>query len=381
MTINKSNYEAFFLDYHEGNLTPLQVADLLLFVAQHPEIEEEFKSIECFTLDESDSVIFENKEELKKHASPTPSNNSPGNQRVNGVIRPEILIASMEGLLMEEEAKLLHQQLLTDASLKKEYERYQQTKLIADSSIVFKNKETLKHKNNFRKVIPLYYYVAAAASILLLFGFSFLSYKNDEKIFSNNFKTKGSNKQGPISKIKDVKIEELKTIASVYTEHKNKTYAKTINKSSRINISKQPKQKTIVPENEISINTEKELVQNKLDTTKQFEISKQQISINKPVTEMTETIKSIRAKEHYLPMRELAAIKIKEKTLDKTSFAAEKKNDRLKKFSAWDFAQIITKGISKISGHNIEVKPTYNDEGDVTAYALGIGGVEISRAR
>ena len=66
MSINKTNYEAFFLDYHEGNLSPQQVADLLLFVEQHPELKEEFESFENFVLEDLSSIEFENKSNLKK---------------------------------------------------------------------------------------------------------------------------------------------------------------------------------------------------------------------------------------------------------------------------------------------------------------------------
>ena len=61
MNINKNNYEAFFLDYHEGNLSPQQVADLLLFIEQHPELEEEFESFENFSIADNNTFNFENK--------------------------------------------------------------------------------------------------------------------------------------------------------------------------------------------------------------------------------------------------------------------------------------------------------------------------------
>lgn len=76
----------------------------------------------------------------------------------------------------------------------------------------------------------------------------------------------------------------------------------------------------------------------------------------------------------------MAAEKFKEKTLDEETIAEQKKNGRSKRFTGWDLAQIVTRGISKVTGRNVEVKPTYNDSGDVTAYALG-GGVQVSRGK
>ncbi len=66
MEINKNNYEAFFLDYYDGNLPAEQVAVLLLFVEQHPELKEEFESFENITLEDLPSIGFDNKSSLKK---------------------------------------------------------------------------------------------------------------------------------------------------------------------------------------------------------------------------------------------------------------------------------------------------------------------------
>ena len=55
-------------------------------------------------------------------------------------------------------------------------------------------------------------------------------------------------------------------------------------------------------------------------------------------------------------------------------------NGRAKKFTGWDLAQLITRGASKLTGRNLEVKPTYNDNGEITAYAFG-NGIEISKGR
>ena len=82
----------------------------------------------------------------------------------------------------------------------------------------------------------------------------------------------------------------------------------------------------------------------------------------------------------FLSLKEVVAQKLKEKTLDDESVAIQKKNGRVKRFNGWDLAQIVSREISKITGRNVEVKPTYNDDGDVTAYALG-GGVQITRGK
>ena len=66
MTINRNNYEAFFLDYRENNLTPEQVAELLIFLEQYPDLKEEFESFETIQMAPDKNIRFEVKESLKK---------------------------------------------------------------------------------------------------------------------------------------------------------------------------------------------------------------------------------------------------------------------------------------------------------------------------
>src|ERR1035437_494503 len=130
MNINKNNYEAFFLDYHEGNLSPQQVADLLLFVEQHPELKEEFESFENFTLEDLSSIEFENKSHLKK--------------QITLENKDDYFIRSVENTLNTTEKGLLtnfikqHPQFLYDLEL------FNKTKLSVDDSIKFENKNELK---------------------------------------------------------------------------------------------------------------------------------------------------------------------------------------------------------------------------------------------
>ncbi len=430
MSINKNNYEAFFLDYHEGNLSPQQVADLLLFVEQHPELKADFETFEDFVLEDFSSIEFENKSSLKKQITVENKDeyfirsvenalnvaeknlltnfikqhpqflidlelfkktiltvdNSIKFENKNELKRSvvssgDILISSLEGLLSNEEVLLLNRQLASDTKMKHEHFLYQQTKLLADTSIVFENKEELKRKE--KKVIPLFYYVAVAASLLFLFGLSYMINSNKtEKNFANEIiqpkkqiqnNTASTNTNEKVNNQEKI-IEKSKNLSVVAS--KNKKYLKQ--KNIQIAYSK----KNSTDPNSIIIKEEhKETIAQNSNENKQIEtlvdnaISKSQtqsISVEKK----TENTKSL----EYLSLRQLAAEKIKEKTLDDNTLAMQKKSGRLKKFSAWDMAQIITKGISKITGRNIEVKPTYNDEGAVTAYALG-DGLEVSRGR
>ncbi len=431
MSINKHNYEAFFLDYHEGNLSPQEVADLLLFVEQHPELKEEFESFENVTLDELSAIPFENKSILKKEITldnkeeyfiraventltPAENNllenfvkqhpqflpelelfkktkvfadtsvifeNKESLKRI-AVTTDDLLIASVEGLLSKQETALLNQQIAVDAEMQHNYGLYKQTKLVADASIVYEDKEELKRKE--RKIIPFYYYASAiAAGMLLLFGLFFLFNNKTDKGENLADKTDTSIKtQVSGQKEKEIEKQEkniAETNTSIKTTSKNKKQNTVAFKKDNIivipNIKEeqpiannientpQPIENKELPKNNVTLS----VVEGQQPITNNQTLASNQ----KPATNVTQSVVEGQQSSEFLSLRELAAKKFKEKTLDDETMAMQKKNGRAKRFTGWDLAQIVTKGISKVTGRDLEVKPTYNDEGVVTAYALG----------
>lgn len=416
MNINKHNYEAFFLDYHEGNLTPQQVADLLLFVEQNPELKEEFENFENVFLEDYSSYNYNNKQKLKKEVNLQNKeeyfirsvegtlNKTEKDLLDNYLIQhpqflPEfslfqktklfadthivfeekeklkrihetadnLLISAVEGLLSKEENSLFRKQLSVDAELNHEFFLYQQTKLLPDTSLSYKNKEGLKRKK--KKTIPLFYYVSGvAAAVLLLFGLF---------TFFNNGKTPEQGlafEAAPTLKNSSL-INSQNTI--VVPSEKNSVDFNTINSLA---VTKKQVKKNVSEENSIDPKKSNPVIYEQpemlVNNAPENIIPKTQ----ELVPEKAEDIKKVPAKE-FLSLGQIAAAKIKEKTLDPEVIEIEKKNGRLKKISGWDIAQILAKGVSKATGRKIEAKPKYNEDGEVTAYALGAGGFQISRGR
>jgi hypothetical protein len=423
MNINKNNYEAFFLDYHEGNFSPQQVADLLLFIEQNPELREEFESFENITLEDSSDFTFENKSGLKKEITLENKDEyfirsientlSPGEKilvtdfikqhphysndlelfqktklvadasivfenkealKKTVVTTDDLLIASLEGLLTRPETALLNQQIAVDSEMQHHLHLYQQTKLVADTTIVYENKEELKRKE--RRAIPLFYYVAVAASLLFLFGLYFM-FNNDPKQqnLAKNNEPKIKNELLTPKKNQEVIIKNEATDLAQVPVQKNVVVKNTSNKKENNYIEKKDFPTTPSLNNESSIannqtpaNQAEPLANNALPANKNEEPVTNNQTLA-PVENKNETTKD----NNFLSIRELAVEKIKEKTLDENTIDTQKKTGKLKRFSGWDIAQIATKGISKLTGRNLEVKPTYNEEGVVTAYALGNG--------
>lgn len=164
MNIHLNNYEAYFLDYHEGSLSRALVKELMEFLSRHPELREEFESFEPITLKDAETIKYDEKETLKKQFTGINTNNFE-----------EYAIEYIEGTLPAALQNELKTFITQNPHYQKELELYAKTKLTPDTSIVFEDKFSLKRKN--RKPAAWYYW-SAAASVALIIGFYFLLNKN-----------------------------------------------------------------------------------------------------------------------------------------------------------------------------------------------------------
>jgi hypothetical protein len=125
--IDLNNYEAFLLDYIEGNLSEADARELKNFVLIHPELnidldQEELPAISL----EEDKADF--KSDLLKSESDIPGYD---------------LIAYLEGALSDEEKLKLEKELAADPGLAKELEMYRKT-VLAKEDFLFEGKASLE---------------------------------------------------------------------------------------------------------------------------------------------------------------------------------------------------------------------------------------------
>ena len=66
MIITRDNYEAFFLDYLEGNLDVALLPEFEAFVAANPDLKEELESVGSFKLEPTPTLTFDHKVMLYK---------------------------------------------------------------------------------------------------------------------------------------------------------------------------------------------------------------------------------------------------------------------------------------------------------------------------
>ncbi len=158
MRINKENYELYFVDYFDGNLSEELTRELFAFLDTHPGLKAEFEAFEPIALP-PEKVIFPDKAGLKKSETVAVG-------AIDETNMEDYLVAYHEGDLSEAEIVELKTFLNENPSLQREDELFAQLKLHPDKEIVFKDKEALKK----RAVLPFTRVSrwVAAASILLL---------------------------------------------------------------------------------------------------------------------------------------------------------------------------------------------------------------------
>ena len=185
--INTHNYEAFFLDYIEGNLNESQVRELKKFLNSNPKLQEELHDFEEFTL-KPEIIIYKHKEELIQ-------NTQAKHFEINDF--EYLCIADIENDITKEDKNLLKNKLDENTKRIKDLNLYKKTKLSPDLNISFPKKKQLT-----RRYLPVGFKVvtsvaAAITATLLVLNMSGLFHESANqsgkqiisKIRSKEYKT------------------------------------------------------------------------------------------------------------------------------------------------------------------------------------------------
>ena len=222
--INFNNYEAWLLDYAEGNLSAEDTAELLLFMEQHPELQIDVDNLMDFTLpsDEIISADFKNQlhkdeaafkerfeklciafydktittsekkeldlilkhdphwtKEFKAFAHTYIQNESDveftAKSSLKKQFQPEgsfddLAVKALEGFLSKSEQSTFEASLQDDPSKQLQWRAFQKTVLLQEH-IVFEEKASLYKQTGGARVFPIWSrWIAVAASLALLFG-------------------------------------------------------------------------------------------------------------------------------------------------------------------------------------------------------------------
>lgn len=167
MKINRNNYEVYFIDYLEGNLDEKLVDDFLEFLQQNPDLKQELALFESVSV-VPEEISFEKKELLfkEKYDSENEFNRAA--------------ISILEGDCSTSEKAEFEKYLLTHPQKDKEFQLFNKTKLLPDTSVIFSKKNKLYKKPVGRTIV--FWSARVAAILLLALTFYILTDNSSEKI-------------------------------------------------------------------------------------------------------------------------------------------------------------------------------------------------------
>ena len=155
MNINRNNYESFFLLYTDNELSLADRKAVELFVEDNADLQEELHMLQCSIL-QPEPIGFTTKSSLLKPVTVSATTE-------------EKLLLYIDNELSGQEVKELTEMLATDGQLSEELAILKHTKLVADTAIIFPDKNLLYRKADNR-IIPFGWWKIAAAAIFIGFG-------------------------------------------------------------------------------------------------------------------------------------------------------------------------------------------------------------------
>jgi hypothetical protein len=360
MSININNYEAWFLDFSEGNLSESQKQQLFKFLENHPELKEELDAFDDSLVLNSEDFSFENKESLKKD-----------------IAYDELLIAKSEGIISATENKQLETLLAKNPSLFDDLKVYEKLKLKPDFSDVYPEKNKLK-KGRVINFSPMYK-MAVAAALLFLFGLKFWPVIFSSDKISTSVATVDS------TAIRKNVSEDKSLVEPIKEEVELQIAEDGVKKENRKPTLTQHQKKQIV----LSDEEELLLVQQDENKPKDFKKSDVETEIPEKIPEIispenvllannNQEIKEV-TPEEFLTVKELIVRKIKGSGSKSAKPVKESKTTE-DKLSPWDIADASVSGIARITGRNVKLHRKTDEEGNASGFAFVSSRFEFSRS-
>jgi hypothetical protein len=156
MKINRSNYEIWLIDWLDGNLSDLQVEQVLLFLYQNPDLQKDFEDLSYFSLKPSEKS-FPGKSLLKKTTS-----------ELSEKQFEFLCVASMENDLNSSQEAELKEIIALNPTKGKTLEFIQKMKLVPED-VRYEHKNQLVKKTIAQRIIKFSIIgLSTAAAIALL---------------------------------------------------------------------------------------------------------------------------------------------------------------------------------------------------------------------
>ena len=260
MTINRNNYEGFFLLYVDNELSVQEKNAVDVFLTENPDLQEEMVMLRQSILIPDESVFADKQSLLKQHT-------------ISDEMQVHLLLMLDNELDKNTTGKLLDL-VKKDAAVKQEWEILQQTKLPAEEKIIFKDKAIL-YKEEGGRVISVKWWRIAAAALVIGFGiWGALNYSNrsggiqpNETAKSNPVKPAatpvipGNINDQPVAENKNSSIDDATVVNEIKKDERVKSALPVKTKNS---VSAANKQKPVVLKQANDIVKEQEIKTNNL---------------------------------------------------------------------------------------------------------------------
>lgn len=416
--INLHNYEAFLIDYLDGNLNEDAVAELKAFILTNPQLEIDLEDLELpsfseeqlkvdFKNDLKKTEVFVEDEELINYLE---NNLNEGQRKTfeskllrdkelalklqaynKTILSAEALVftdkpslyksedelilnnftlAYVEGQLSVKDKTQFENELKTNSALQKELTSYQKTKLVADNTSVFENKETLKKE---ARVIALFNFKtvsAIAAAVLLVFTLGFVfNYFNAKPVTGNNelAKTEENKTKNSVTNKTNNLSDSTTKLNNTVTENEN-YIAKNTNTVIKNNTNKKYKKVELneALTNTVSLNENKQEIEKEIN--KDPNETKTIAATNKAFVDTTQSKLASNSeqpkffKQNYLITTES----------DDEDFVASAETPAKKGF--WQRAVQLAKKVNKLGVKTIDGEETANKN-----YALSFNSFSVEK--
>ncbi len=218
MKIDRNNYEAYFIDYLDGNLDETLVNDFIEFIQQNPDLKDELALFNSVKIP-SEEVVFSKKEKLFKEKY-------DAEKEFNYAA-----IASIENDLSETEQQEFESYISKHPEKQGDLVLFSKTKLQSDKSVKFSKKNKLYHYTTGRTVL-LWTSRVAAVLIFAIAVYVFMDRTSSDMINENqvaSVEKKGEVKD-PVSETKQLPAAQEKTEDKipVNTEDKKQVKSETV---------------------------------------------------------------------------------------------------------------------------------------------------------
>ena len=161
MNIDRNNYEEYFLLYADNELTDSEKVEVIMFLKQNKDLEEEFRMIH-YTISKPDVNV-----ELADKSFLLRKNEG---SFINEKNYEEVFVLYHDNELTENEKLETEEFLSHHAQLKNEFDLIGLARLTPEDSVIFPNKKQLIQEKKTGKVVPVIFWRALVAAVFIGFG-------------------------------------------------------------------------------------------------------------------------------------------------------------------------------------------------------------------